>query len=207
MPNFNIIENGGYSQARPEQLGTLEKICCLLKKKPPVIAEVGCWTGVTTSVLASYAKWNGGLVYAVDWFNGTEKTDLFEIATKCDVLSIFLNNMSELGLMNQIKLMKMKSEEAVSNFKDGSLDLVFIDADHRYAEIKKDIDLWYPKVANGGILCGHDCEKRISDVSLEFLQSHVDSDYVEDMHPGVILAVGERFPNCNIENDIWWIIK
>jgi len=41
-------------------------------------------------------------------------------------------------------------------FSDGLFDFVFIDADHSYDGVKKDIICWLPKVKKGGYLCGHD---------------------------------------------------
>lgn len=35
-------------------------------------------------------------------------------------------------------------------------DFVFLDADHSYEGIRQDITLWWPLVAPGGLLCGHD---------------------------------------------------
>lgn len=39
---------------------------------------------------------------------------------------------------------------------DGSLDFVFIDGNHQYADVKQDIEDWAPKVRQGGIVSGHD---------------------------------------------------
>ena len=41
-------------------------------------------------------------------------------------------------------------------FDDESLDFVYIDANHDYSFIKKDLRLWYPKVKKDGWLGGHD---------------------------------------------------
>lgn len=41
-------------------------------------------------------------------------------------------------------------------FPDESLDFVFIDADHHYEEVKKDLLAWWPKVKRGGRFAGHD---------------------------------------------------
>lgn len=41
-------------------------------------------------------------------------------------------------------------------FEDQSVDLVFIDADHRYESVKRDITNWLPKIKPGGYISGHD---------------------------------------------------
>jgi len=48
------------------------------------------------------------------------------------------------------------SLEAVKDFKDGSLDFVYIDGNHDYQEVRRDIRAWHPKVRIGGIIGGHD---------------------------------------------------
>ena len=53
-------------------------------------------------------------------------------------------------------LIRMLSMDAVKNFKDDSLDFVFIDANHRYGYVKNDIIEWTKKVKKGGIVSGHD---------------------------------------------------
>lgn len=39
-----------------------------------------------------------------------------------------------------------------ARFADESIDLLFIDGDHRYAYAKADYDLWYQKVKTGGLI-------------------------------------------------------
>lgn len=41
-------------------------------------------------------------------------------------------------------------------FEDGSLDFVFIDADHTQEGVSADIRAWLPKIRPGGALTGHD---------------------------------------------------
>lgn len=53
-------------------------------------------------------------------------------------------------------MIRSNSENAATLFEDGSLDFVYIDANHKYEYVKQDISLWYPKVRKGGILAGHD---------------------------------------------------
>ena len=51
---------------------------------------------------------------------------------------------------------RMTSEEAVKGYPDGCFDIVFIDGDHSTEAVKKDIELWMPKVRSGGYLTGDD---------------------------------------------------
>lgn len=53
-------------------------------------------------------------------------------------------------------LIKSPSAEAASQVADGSLDFVFIDADHLEEGVRADILAWRPKVRPGGTLAGHD---------------------------------------------------
>ena len=48
------------------------------------------------------------------------------------------------------------SEAASHLYKDASLDFVMLDAGHEYADLRSDIDAWWPKVKVGGILATHD---------------------------------------------------
>lgn len=50
------------------------------------------------------------------------------------------------------------SIEASGKVPDGSLDFVFIDAEHTYEACKADIAAWAPKVRAGGVISGHDYE-------------------------------------------------
>ena len=54
------------------------------------------------------------------------------------------------------KLIRATSEEAAPRFPDGGLDLVFLDGDHSLEGVRKDLELWAPKLRPGGILAGRD---------------------------------------------------
>lgn len=56
---------------------------------------------------------------------------------------------------DRVRVYQGTSEGAAEYFNE-QFDVVFIDGDHSYEATSKDIALWWPKVAPGGYLGGHD---------------------------------------------------
>lgn len=48
------------------------------------------------------------------------------------------------------------SKEASEECPDGCLHFVYVDGCHKQESVKQDLELWWPKLASGGILAGHD---------------------------------------------------
>ena len=51
---------------------------------------------------------------------------------------------------------KKTSAEALTDFEDGSLDFVYVDANHDMYHLVFDIYNWTKKIRSGGIIAGHD---------------------------------------------------
>lgn len=193
--NIYIYE-GGLSC---DDVESLARLVGKLKGNDLQVAEVGSWTGCSTFVLANEVR-GRGKVFAIDHWKGTGGAVLEWNAKHMDALAIFKQNMIDLEVWDTIHVMRMTSLEAVKKFKDGTLDLVFIDANHRYKHITEDIQAWLPKVKAGGILCGHDAEGKYSQYTTrerELIDEYLDADCIKGIskpiHGGVIKTLYDCF--------------
>lgn len=123
--------------------------------------EVGCWLGKSTAYCASRIRACGKSIafYAVDTWRGTpSEPSMVEAAARVggSVFDLFRANMEAAGVMDCIRPLRMPSVVAATLFANGSVDFVFIDADHTTAALQADIAAWRPKLKPGGILAGHD---------------------------------------------------
>ena len=171
------------------------------------LLEIGTWCGDSAVVLGAVAKRYGGHLYCIDWWKGNVGTDLERIAGEQDVFSVFWQRVREEGLEDTIIPIRGRSDDVAAILADGKFDLIYIDGDHRFEGIVKDIDNFAPLVRDGGILCGDDCEGRLSDFDPEFLEEGSTRDFTESVHCGVVLAVGNSFKNCSIDYNIWSVRK
>jgi predicted O-methyltransferase YrrM len=165
--------------------------------------EVGSWCGDSAVVLGKIAKEQGGRLYCVDWWKGNVGTGLESVARKVDVYSLFWQRILQEGLEDIVIPIRGRSADVAGILADGAFDLIYIDGDHRFNSVQSDIANFAPRVRNDGILCGDDCEGRITDFDAAFLDAGKDLDFLESVHCGVVLAVGEAFPHCSIDYNIW----
>jgi hypothetical protein len=99
---------------------------------------------------------------------------------KHDWLS-FQHTMQDLlaDYQGRLTWMQMLSHEAAPHVPDGSLDFVFIDADHSSPAVEQDIRLWTPKLNPTGWLTGHDAHfpsvRRVIDRMLPGWTQHEDN--------------------------------
>lgn len=89
---------------------------------------------------------------------------------------------------NRAVINRGRSADMARDVPDGSLDFVFIDADHSYQGCKADIEAWAPKLKAGGWLCGHDYENTNFP---KFGVTQAVTEYVEKT--GLSLELGENF--------------
>lgn len=136
--------------------GELEFLDATARSLPAgaVIVEVGSWKGRSTVVLCEAARKTGATVWAVDHFSGdAELRDEHGTIERDSVRAEFDRNTRGYECL---RVLEADSVSAADHFDDGSVDWVFIDADHSYRAVVADIAAWSPKVKRGGLISGHD---------------------------------------------------
>lgn len=198
----------------PNDAAALEALVQGAAQDRMMIAELGAWKGLSTAILAKAVAGRQGRVFAIDHWLGSEGVAHHVVARQTDIFAIFKRNLMSLGLWSSVSPLVMDSQTAAAIFADGVLDLIFIDADHRYENFKQDISAWLPKLKPGGILCGHDCEgyySRFPDDVRAQIDQHLTEDYLPGLgHPGVMRGLHDWFDDQHSicpNSTIWYHVK
>lgn len=132
---------------------------CSRSGLPEFLVQMGFKTGAEIGVYkAEYTEklCKAGLfIYAIDpWiaYQGSGKSQ--QAQSRQDFL--FGHASRVLAPYKNVKIIRKTSMNALADFKNGSLDFVYIDGDHRFPYVAEDIYHWYAKVRRGGIISGHD---------------------------------------------------
>ena len=111
-------------------------------------AELGAATGISTKQLLDNCSNLRKMVIADIWkpvdspqWSGDNMEEVFREKFKGE---------------SRLQILKGLSWDMAEFVENGSLDFVFIDADHSEESVKKDIRAWFWKVRKGGLICGHD---------------------------------------------------
>ncbi len=132
----------------------------IANKNYDVLVEVGVWKGHSISFLANQMKELGYDcdIYGVDLWDETYKWEgNDQLRSQVPYLYDIYNEIKKQnGVYDMITDLKGMSWDMSNNFEDGTVDFVFIDADHEYDSVVKDIKSWLPKMKKGGIISGHD---------------------------------------------------
>ena len=112
------------------------------------VVEIGSYLGASTCFLAAGVRLRGGKVYAVDTW-----TNIAMSEGPRDTYQDFLQNTAP--LRRWIVPLRGLSKEVAQRF-NGKIDLMFVDGDHSYEAVRADLEMWLPKVKDGGVVVFHD---------------------------------------------------
>ena len=147
-----------------EKLGIVGRLFLLRRlPKNSIGIEIGVYEGDFSAQILKVV--NPRKLYLVDpweaqggemkdsWF-GTEKTG-GQSAMDARFDEVAARFKSEIG-SGIVELVRNYSDAAVSKFEDDSVDWVYIDGNHLYEYVKKDLELYFSKMKEGGLMTGDD---------------------------------------------------
>jgi SAM-dependent methyltransferase len=136
--------------------------------KPTLIFEVGTWKGASAIHMAKLLQKFAieGEIVCIDTFLGSPehwtydgfRTGLNLKNGRAQLYTQFLSNVIHEGLQNVITPFPISSTAAADVLRrtPARPDLVYIDAGHEYADVRRDIDLYWNLLRPGGVLIGDD---------------------------------------------------
>ncbi len=115
-------------------------------------ANLGVLTGDSTRAIAYGAFPNGGHVYGVDMFTG-------RAITKREITpDMIVERFKEIGLGETVTICKGLTSEWAEKLSHLKFKFIFVDAGHRYVNVKEDFELWSPLLEEGGEIAFHDVD-------------------------------------------------
>ena len=119
-------------------------------KNNSVIVEIGAFKGESACFISEGIGTKNCILYSIDtWHNDRMPQG------RGDVFADFLKNIEP--YKNKIEPLRGYSSEVVRSWpKERKIDFLFIDGDHSYIGIKRDVQDWIPLVKKNGIICFHD---------------------------------------------------
>src|SRR5215467_1503928 len=155
-----------------------------MANKHQYIVEFGVLYGRSCRALADNLPVNGK-VWAVDpWAGDYYSEEGNPIGITTYVMPHFIHNLSDKIREGKVEPVREFSYRFSLPHK---VDMVFIDGDHRYETVVKDIKKALELVKDGGLICDHD--------------------YNHPNWPGVKNAVDIWFDSIKLEDTIWSTIK
>jgi hypothetical protein len=145
--------------------------------RPPVVAEIGSWAGRSAILMASL----GATVHCIDHWKGNQHDAGTAGVDPETAYQTFLRNTARYREAGSIIPFRGSSAEASVHFlaTGTDFDIVYIDAEHTYEAVKKDIAMWRPMAQY--LIAGHDY----------------------GVFPGVGKAVREAFSSWRTAGSVW----
>jgi predicted O-methyltransferase YrrM len=118
------------------------------------IVEVGSWKGLSTIFLAAGSRAAGREpVRAVDSFRGSP---LVPDSLATGTLDEFRRNLVDAGVADHVEVVVADSTRAGAEWQGGPVRLLYLDANHDYEAVARDLAAWQPWVMPGGVVAFHD---------------------------------------------------
>ncbi|MBL8727332.1 MAG: class I SAM-dependent methyltransferase [Planctomycetes bacterium] len=173
---------------------TLYELALALPHEHPVAVEIGCWQGKSSVCIArGLRRKNAPRLCCIDPFDASgDAASANQYADRSSGLdnqlrAVFEQNLSHAGVRDIVEIRQGFSHERAATWS-GAIDLLFLDGDHGYDAVARDVADWAPHVRPGGYLVMHDVvhpvhqgPRRVVDERILVDPKWVDRRYVDSM--------------------------
>lgn len=196
------------------------------KRENMQILEIGSWVGASALSWAQGLKIHNdakGTITCVDAWKPFFKDSIqsshnvvqhMEMALSTETAyQLFTHNIGTLPDSITCQHLRGQSDNILPLLRENTFDVVFIDGDHSYTPVLKDIKNSLALVKDGGIICGDDLNLQLSQVDQENALKNAEEDFIKDpktnrnFHPGVTLAIAEIFGEVSVWGGFWAMQK
>jgi len=210
------------SPVRHAYMNQLVKLECSQRGVHPFkMLEIGSWAGGSAitwaQAIKDYYRGNGVVVCVDSWepYHDLKRDQslhyqrMNEALAAGKIFRLFMHNIKTLGHNDIVYPVKAPADRILPFFATTQFDLVFVDGDHAYSNVLRDLKHCTRLVAEGGILCGDDLELQLSQVDMENARTTSEMDFVLDsktglwFHPGVTVAVNQMFGDVSVWEGFW----
>jgi len=152
------------------------------------ILEIGSFKGKSTIILAKAARAAGhGKIHACDPLSLSCSTDPTD-AVKEELPKIFYTNLQTHGVQDQVEFFQMRSDE-LAGIWNKPLKILWIDGDHTYDGVMKDMMLFEKHLKPGAIVCFHDVLHEFEGPIRVFMEK---------------VLLSDQFGDCGLCGSIGW---
>jgi len=128
----------------------------LTQQKYANVAEVGVCRGEFSYTLL--AAWVGRLFMVDAWkhYDDPAYRNIANATQEEHEINFHKASFVAQHFGQRAQIIRGDSFEVAQQFPDGFLDAVYLDSNHTYEHVKKELAAWVPKIKYGGAIAGHD---------------------------------------------------
>lgn len=162
---ITVLTKHGYNISKMEIFDTRDEMIAAIPKGG-MIAELGVFKGEFSLKIDEICQpkelilidsWSGTHIYSGD-VNGNHKNGVRQYYTGDELYNITVENVNK--FKNPASIIRLTTD-ILGSFSNDTFDMIYIDADHSYEGVLKDLINAYNKIKNAGYIMGHDYEHNI----------------------------------------------
>ena len=202
-------------------IGVIWRLAHDFGREPLNLVEVGSWAGASALTWGQGLRFHnnsrGSLICVDAWKPYLGRANMADAlgqeinqALETDKpYQIFEENMQFMPPSVDVTVRRGWSAEVLPTLRDDSFHLIYLDGDHTYGAVAKDIKLACPLIRDGGIICGDDLELQFHELGgsndrfSDDVGKCIDQKTGLSFHPGVARAVSEKFGEVSSWSGFW----